>query len=128
MARNPTQMIIEGLACDPGVLRDARRRITIEDEPAGLRDRLASIVRRDRRRGYAVARNERAIRTDVRLGHLRRELVQWSTQYAPPAIGGYRDLLVWALGQVDWSAVVYAVAGAPEPCARRGIMTLHPVG
>jgi hypothetical protein len=127
MARNPTQLIIEGLIRDPGVLRDARWRLTLKDEPSGARDRLARAIGREAR-SYVVIRNERTVRTDVRLSRLRRELVEWAAQYAPPAIGGYQALLTWSLRQADWPAVVRAVAVAPEPYARRTIMTAAPAG
>ena len=127
MARNPTQLIIEGLVRDPGVLRDARWRLTLTDEPTGVRDRFARAICRDAR-SYVVIRNERTVRTDMRLGRLRRELVQWGAQHAPPIIGGYKALLTWSLRQVDWTTVVRAVAVAPEPYARRAIMTAFHAG
>jgi hypothetical protein len=127
MARNPTQLIIEGLIRDPGVLRDARWRLTLKDEPAGARDRLARAICREAR-SYVAIRNERTVRTDARLSRLRRELVEWAAQYAPPAVGGYQPLLTWSLRQADWTAVVRAVAVAPEPYARRSIMTASPAG
>jgi hypothetical protein len=127
MARNPIQLIIEGLVRDPAVLRDARWRRTLTDEPAGARDRLARAICRDAR-SYIAIRSERTIRTDARLGRLRRELVEWAAQYAPPTVGGYQMLLTWSLRQADWAAVVRAVAAAPEPYARPAIMSAYPAG
>ena len=93
--------------------------------PSGARDRIARAMCREER-NYVVIRNERTVRTDMRLGRLRRELVQWAAQHAPPAIGGYKALLTWSLRQVDWATVVHAVAVIPEPYARRGAMTAYP--
>ena len=114
MAGTPTQLVSEYLCRDPALLRDAAQRLTLVDYPADLRDRLAHIVRRSEPCGYAVIHNERLIRTHTRLGALRRVLVQWATQHAPRAIGGYRPLLRWALAQVDWAAVIHCLSLLPQ--------------
>ena len=114
MAGTPTQLVSDYLRRDPALLRVARQQLTLADHPAGLRDRIAHVMRRSEQRGYAVRHNERLIRTHSHLGALRRALVQWAAQHAPRAIGGYRPLLQWALTQVVWSAVIACVAASPE--------------
>lgn len=130
MAGTPTQFVSEYLCRDPALLRDAQQRLTLVDHPVDLRDRLAHIVRRSEPCGYAVMHNERLIRTHTRLGALRRALVQWATQHAPRAIGGYHPLLRWALAQVDWAVVIACLAASSQaqaiapPLAHRGERTL----
>lgn len=126
MTPNATQLITAHLVRDSSVLRDMRRRLTLQDEPVGIRDRIEHTMRH-KPCGYATLRNERVIRTNGRLGPLRLALVQWATQYAPPAIGGFGALLTWALRQVDWPTVVRDVAVAPERLPRRSAMPVRRV-
>ena len=121
MARTSTQLVSEHLCGDPTLLRDARQRLTLADHPVGLQERIARVARRSAPQGYAVIRNERMIRTHGHLGALRRALVQWAAQYAPREIGGYHALLMWALAQVDWSAVIQCVSLSPQRSAGREI-------
>jgi hypothetical protein len=114
MVPHPTQLVIEHLTGDPAILRDAQRRLTLADRPAGIRDRVAVAMRRPQPGQYPAIRNARMIRTHARLGGLRRALVQWAAQHAPAEIGGFPALLAWALAQVDWSAVVQCVGAAPD--------------
>jgi hypothetical protein len=114
MTRTPTQLVSDHLAANPAILRDARRRLTLADNPVHVRDRIACALEHPERRGYAVVRNERMIRTHAHLGALRRALVQWAAYYAPRDIGGYHALLAWALARVDWSAVIQSVALSPQ--------------
>lgn len=121
MARTPTQLVSEHLTGDPAMLRDARKRLTLADSPADVRERVACALRRSERRGYAAIHNERMIRTHAHLGALRRALVQWSAQHAPREIGGYRALLGWALARVDWPAVMQSVSLLEQPSTQRKI-------
>ncbi|MHB8645316.1 MAG: hypothetical protein ACYDAR_05965 [Thermomicrobiales bacterium] len=123
MARNPTQLITEHLTHDPAILRDLRRRLTLADAPVALQERIACTFRRRQPRGYAVARNERVIRTHIHLGALRRALVQWAAQHAPSGVGGFQPLLAWALARVDWPEVVHCVTMAAEGNARQSVGT-----
>lgn len=110
MARTPTQLVSEHLTGDPVMLRDARKWLTLADNPVDVRERVACALRRSERRGYAAIHNERMIRTHAHLGALRRALVQWSAQRAPRDIGGYRALLAWALARVEWPSVIQSVS------------------
>jgi hypothetical protein len=125
MARHPTQLVSEYLTGDPAILREARRRLTLTDDPPNLRDRIARAMRRPEQRGYAAIHNERMIRTHAQLGALRLALVQWAAQCAPRDIGGFHALLMWALARVDWSVVTHCVAIQPQQSVRRSAMTPH---
>lgn len=128
MAQHPTQLVIEHLTRDPAVLRDARRRLTLAEEPAALRDRIECALLRPRPGGYPAIRNARVVRTHPRLGALRRALVQWAAQYAPAQVGGFPALLAWALAAVDWPAVVRCVAVATGAHAHRSVRTRRIAG
>ncbi len=123
MARQPTQLLSDYLTGDPALLRDARRRLTLTDDPANLRDRIARALQRPEQRGYVAIHNERMIRTHIHLGALRLALVQWAAQCAPREIGGFHALLGWALVQVDWAAVIHCVMlSSPASLRRSAIM------
>lgn len=115
MTRNPTHLIVDSLSRDPVALRDARRRLTLRDDPADLRERIARALNGRHRHDSAATRNARLIRTHSHLGALRRDLVLWAAQHAPREISGYRAMLAWALAQVDWTAVIRQVELAPIP-------------
>ena len=125
MTQQPTQLVSEYLTGNPAILREARRRLTVADDPTNLFDRIARALQRSEQRGYATIRNERMIRTHIHLGALRLALVQWAAQCAPRDIGGFHALLRWALARVDWSAVISCVTRIsnlpnPLPCEGRG--------
>ena len=120
MIPHATHLIIEHLSRDPALVREAERRLTMRNEPTCLRDQIECAMRRRDRSGYAAIRNARIIRTHVRLGSLRRALVQWAAQHAPTDVGGFQSLLTWALMQVDWPSVVHYMAITPQRAAPRG--------
>ncbi len=123
----PTQLITEHLSRDPALLREARRRLTVQDRPAGLRDQIEFALRRGQRANYVAIHNARMIRTHPQLGALRRALVQWAAQHAPADVGGFPALLAWALAQVEWAEVVHCVTMAAQHRACRPIIA-RPVG
>lgn len=123
MDRYPTQLVLEHLTRDPAILRDAPRRLTLAEQPAGLRGRIERALPRSHGRAYPAIHNERMIRTHPGLGALRRALVQWAAQHAPMRIGGFPALLAWALAAVDWPEVVRSVTVATGPSRQRSVRT-----